>query len=136
MKLTRANTASDSKTPSRSASRLTWAGGVSQIIAAIGILFLPVFEICQPQLNAPLLCQRQSYIALRGNVLGYSFLLGMLAGGLVVIASLRDQNLPRVRMIRWLDALFSLLVMFLAGFGFGIAFAPSTLFLIFAAIRT
>ncbi len=69
-----------------------------------------------------------------GNLLGYTFLLLMLLGGILLVTTTRTDVTLRIRLIRWVFALLSLLVVYIAGFGFGLGFAPGAMPLLFAAI--
>ena len=118
----------------RAAMLLALAGGLLHILFTLSILFLPIFQTCKSQFGGQEVCQGYSYLDLGGNALGYGFLVLMFLGGVIVIATNRYHNRLRVLLIRWLVLLASLLVMIIAGWGFGFYFAPGALLLLLAAI--
>lgn len=117
----------------RIASRLAIIGGLVQVLVAVSILFLPVLVTCTPQ-GGDLVCRGESYLQSGGNALGYTFLTLMIVAGVLAVASSRDPNLGRVFVIRWLAVLASIVVVVVAGWGFGLAFAPGALLLLLAAL--
>ncbi len=119
----------------RLASRIAILGGLVQIFVSISLLIFPVFVTCQFVGNNKV-CQGESYLQQGGNALGYTFLLLMIIAGVVAVASSRDSN-PRWSFFsRWLVTLSSVVVVIVAGWGFGIAFLPGTLLLLLSAIFT
>jgi hypothetical protein len=110
-------------------SRLALLGGLIHIAAAIGILFFPVFTTCMNQS-----CYGESYIQLGGNALGYSFLLLMIAAGIAAIYSSFIPHVAKANIIRIFIILASVIVIFVAGFSFGIAFIPGALLVAFAIL--
>jgi hypothetical protein len=117
------------------ASGLAIFGGLLQLLLALSILFLPVFETCQLGGGQPI-CESESYIQLGGNALGYTFLILMIIVGLAAAASPLDRAGRRVFFTRWLAALSSVMVAVVAGFGFGIVFVPGAILLILASLLT
>ncbi len=117
------------------ASQLALVAGLLQALVAFSILFLPVFAVCQPQGNE-LICHRETYSQQGGNALGYALLTLMIIAGLLAVMSSRDPNPRRAFLIRWLVALSSILVAVLAGWGFGIAFAPGALLMLWVALMS
>ncbi len=71
---------------------------------------------------------------LGGNALGYAFLTLMVVAGISAAASSRDPNRRRAFFIRWLAVLSSAVVVVVAGWAFGIAFAPGALLILLAAV--
>lgn len=117
------------------ASRIVIIGGLVQILVSISLLFFPVLVTCQIT-GENKMCHGESYIQQGGNILGYTFLLLMIAAGIVAIASSRDLN-PRWSFFsRWLVALSNLIIVIITGWGFGMAFLPGTLILLLSAIFT
>jgi hypothetical protein len=110
-------------------SKLALLGGLIHAAAAIGILFFPVFVTCINQK-----CYGESYIQMGGNVLGYSFLLAMILAGVAAVYSSLLSNVQRANGIRVFVLLASVIVIFVAGFSFGIAFIPGALLVAFAIL--
>jgi hypothetical protein len=119
----------------RIASFLALMGGLIQIFVSVSILFFPVLVQCQVA-NNNRVCQGHSYIELGGNALGYTFLILMIVMGLIASASSRDSSSYRAFWSRWLAVLASIVVVVVAGFGFGLMFAPGALLLLAAALLT
>jgi hypothetical protein len=117
------------------ASRLTLIGGLIQLAVALSLLFLPVFVTCQIEGHNQV-CQGESYIQRGGNTLGYTFLISMIVTGVIAVVSSRAQDYRRVFLSRWLVVLTSVVVVVVAGFGFGIAFAPGALTVLVSALLT
>jgi len=117
------------------ASRIIIMGGLVQIFVSISLLFFPVLVACQ-NIGENRICHGESYIQQGGNALGYTILLLMIVVGTVAIATNRDLNPRRSFFSRWLIALSNLVVVIIAGWGFGIAFLPGTLLLLLSAILT
>jgi hypothetical protein len=117
------------------ASGLASFGGLLQLLLALSVLFLPVFKTCQFGGEQPT-CNSESYIQMGGNTLGYIFLILMIVAGIVAAASPLDRIGRRVLFTRWLAALSSVMVAIVAGFGFGIVFAPGAILLILASLLT
>jgi hypothetical protein len=114
---------------------LALIGGLVQAYVALSLLFVPVFATCM-QTDTGLHCQRQSYVQLGGNWLGYIFLTLLIVVGAAAVAGNRDSNRQRVFFGRWLLTLISATVVVVAGWGFGITFLPGTLLLLLSAIFT
>ena len=93
---------------------------------ATSLLFLPVLITCRlgDQSEG---CYSQSYIQQGGNLLGYTFLVLMILAGILAIYSNSDSNYKRAYLSRWLVVFMSAVVFVIAGFGFGIIFAPGGL---------
>jgi len=108
---------------------LALVGGLIHVAAATGILFFPFFVTCQNQK-----CSGESYIQLGGNALGYSFLLLMIVAGIAAIYSSIIPNVRRANIIRIFIILASVIVIFVAGFSFGIAFIPGALLVALAIL--
>ena len=117
----------------RIASRLAIIGGLVQALAAISILFLPVLVTCVPQ-SSDRVCRGESYLQSGGNALGYTFLTLMIVVGVLAVASSRDPNPGRAFVSRWLAVLVSAIVAVIAGWGFGLAFAPGGVLMLLAAL--
>ena len=117
------------------ASRLALFVGLMQALIAFSISFLPVFAVCRAQGNN-LICHRETYSQQGGNALGYAFLVSMIVAGTLEIISSRDRNPRRAFLIRWLVALSSVLVTVMAGWGYGIAFAPGALLMVLIALMS
>lgn len=81
-----------------------------------------------------MVCRGESYLQLGGTPLGYTFLTLMIVTGALAVASSRDPHPGRAFIIRWLAAVASAVVVVVAGWGFGLAFAPGGLLLLLAAI--
>jgi hypothetical protein len=114
-------------------SKLAILGGFVHIAATVSLLFLPVLITCRfgDQSEG---CYSQSYIQQGGNFLGYTFLLLMVVAGIAAIYSSFDSNPIRVYIIRWVVVLASTIVFVIAGFGFGIIFAPGGLLVLLAIL--
>jgi hypothetical protein len=116
---------------------LALTGGLIQVAAALGLLFLPVFATCYE--NEPD-CRRESYIQMGGSVLGYILLGGIILLGIaVVITNVEEgesQNLDKRQSYRllWLAAVWSLVTVVLGAWSIGLAFAPSAALLLLAAL--
>jgi len=119
----------------RFASGTAILGGLVQFLVAVSILFLPVFVTCQFE-GHDRVCHGVSYVQQGGNALGYTFLMLMIVAGVLAVASSRDPNWRRAFFSRWLAALTSAVVFVVAGFGFGLAFAPGGLLVLLAALLT
>ena len=114
-------------------SKLAIVGGLIHILMAISLLFLPVLITCRLG-DRTEACYSQSYIQQGGNLLGYIFLLLMILAGMAAIYSSTDSNYKRTYIIRWLVVLVSVIVVVIAGFGFGIIFAPGAFLILLAAL--
>jgi hypothetical protein len=117
------------------ASRLTLFGGLIQLLCSLSLLFLPVFVTCDLN-GGNSVCYGKSYLQLGGNTLGYIFIVGMMGIGVLAIVSSQDRNDRRAFLSRWLFVAAGAVVVVVAGFGFGIVFAPGTLILLLAALLT
>lgn len=58
----------------------------------------------------------------------------MIVVGVLAVASSRDPNPGRAFLSRWVAVLTSTIVVVVAGWGFGLAFAPGALLLLLAAL--
>jgi len=114
------------------ASRLTLFGGLIQLLSALSLLFLPVIVTC----DSDNVCSGESYLQQGGTTLGYIFLIGMAGIGVLAILSSQDRNDRRAFLSRWLFVAAGAVVVVVAGFGFGLVFAPGTLILLLAALLT
>lgn len=117
------------------ASKLAMLGGLVHISMAMSLLFLPVLITCRFGDRSEG-CYSQSYIQQGGNFLGYTFLVLMILAGIVAIYSSSDSNYKRAFISRWLVILTSAIVVVVAGFGFGIIFAPGALLTLLAVLLT
>ncbi len=117
----------------RIAARFALIGGLVLLGAALSVLFLPVLGNCSVQAGE-MICSRLSYLQMGGNALGYALLALMCGVGFLAIESSRDSNYHRVRLIRWLGTVISLVVALITGWGFGIVFVPGALFLLASAV--
>jgi hypothetical protein len=117
------------------ANHIAVMGGLIQASMALSILFLPVLGGCWLDADQ-MICGRQSYLQLGGNILGYTFLIAMLAVGVTTIVNSRGTNNRQMFFVRWVGTLLSFIVFIVAGFGFGIAFAPGALLLLVSALLT
>jgi hypothetical protein len=115
------------------ASKLAILGGLVHIVMAVSLLFLPVLITCRfgDRFEG---CYSQSYIQQGGNLLGYTFLLLMILAGIVAIYSSSDSNNKRAYINRWLVVFASIIVIVIAGFGFGIIFAPGAFLILLAVL--
>jgi hypothetical protein len=121
---------------SKAAARLAVIGGLVQIAAALAILFLPVLGNCSMQEGGALTCSRLSYVQMGGNGFGYSILLAMIGVGVLAVGSAQDTNRKRILLVRWGGTLFSIAVVIVTGFSFGIAFVPGAALLLVSAMWT
>lgn len=108
-------------------------GGLFQIALSLCVLFLPVFATCGPQGQATI-CERESYIQMGGSVVGYGFLVLMIAVCVMAIVSTRIGNPVHVCQLRWLGVLASVSFVIIGGWSIGLLFLPSGLFLLLAAL--
>ena len=83
-----------------------------------------------------LTCSRLSYIQMGGNGFGYSLLIAMIGVGSLALATTQDTNRKRILLVRWGGTLFSIAVVVITGFSFGIAFAPGAALLLVSAVWT
>ena len=111
-------------------------GGLVQIVAALAVLFLPILSTCEATAGGPMVCSQVSYLQYGGNLLGYGMLIVMIGVGIAAINSVRDSNYRRTQIIRWLAGVLSGVVTVVAGWSFGIVFAPGMLLLFIAALWT
>ncbi len=83
-----------------------------------------------------MVCSQVSYLQYGGNLLGFLMLIVMVAVGVAAINSVRDSNYRRIQIIRWLAGVLSGIVVIVAGWSFGLVFAPGMLLLFVAALWT
>lgn len=115
--------------------RFTVIVGFIQLLVALSVLFLPVFAVCEAPGN-DLICRRETYSQQGGSALGYVFLVLMIIVSVAAIFSGRDSNLGRAFVTRWVTALSSVLVSVVAGWGWGIVFAPGGVLMLLIAFMS
>jgi len=94
--------------------------GLIQIGLVLGLLSLPVFGTCIPEVS----CSYQNYIQTGGDILGYSFLAAlMVLGGLMIRAS-QVSDVRRVRNLLLTNALVCLALGIAGARSFGPVFVP------------
>lgn len=111
--------------PKNLISLITIVGGLLQSSISLSVLFLPIIPISNG---------RASYIQMGGNVLGYGFLLLMIAVGVMAFISTRIDNPAQVCRLRWLSVLSSASFVVIGAWGIGLLFLPGTLCLLIAAL--
>jgi|GEM_PF-3101474 len=115
---------------------LAFVGGLVLACTSLAILFLPTLQTCSGTFEGTVSCYGQSYIAIGGNALGYTFLAVMLLAGIACAATFRHPTRNVRLLVRWLAVIVSIPIIIVAGWGFGFDFVPGTLILLVAALLT
>lgn len=115
--------------------RRTLIAGILQLSMALVVLGAPLFSTCAID-QGEMVCTRQSYIQMGGNLLGYAFLAAMIAIGVIAVVT-RDWHQTRfLQVFRWVAAIVSFTFGVLGAWSIGALFLPGGVLMLFAALSS
>jgi hypothetical protein len=105
-----------------------------QAAFALAVLVLPLMPMnCVTTLRQETICPRVSYIEMGGSLIGYAFLIAMIAIGVGSVVLLRVRNPTVTCAFRWLAVLASVGFVVVGSWSIGFLFLPGGVLMLIAA---